>query len=41
MRTVEQTATPTVATVTKSTVSNIKKLKVYLNSEREVRHSTK
>ena len=41
MRTVEQTATPTVAAVTKSTVSNINKLKVYLSNETEDRRNTK
>ena len=41
MRTVEQTATPTVAAVTKSTVSNINKLKVYLSNETEDRRNIK
>jgi hypothetical protein len=41
MRTVEQTATPTVAAVTKSTVTNIKKLKVYLSNETKDRRNTK
>ena len=41
MRTVEQTATPTVALATKSTVTNIKKLKIYLSDESKDRHSIK
>ena len=41
MRTVEQTATPTVAAATKSTQSNIKKLKIYLSNESKDRRNTK
>ena len=41
MRTVEQTATPIVAAVTKSTQTNIKKLKVYLSNETKNRRNTK
>ena len=42
MRTAVQiTATPIVAAVTKSTSTNIKKLKVYLNNEGEIRHNIK
>lgn len=38
---VGQTATPTVAAVTKSTATNIKKLKVYLRNETKTRQNTK
>ena len=41
MRTVEQTAHPTVALATKSTATNIKKLKIYLSNESKDRHSIK
>ncbi len=41
MRTVEQTATPTVAAVTKSTVTNIKKLKIYLSKNGNSGQNTK
>lgn len=41
MRTVEQTAHPIVAAATKSTVSNIKKLKIYLSDESKDRHNIK
>ena len=41
MQTVEQTATPTVAAATSRTVTNIKKLKIYLSNESKDRHNTK
>ena len=41
MRTVEQTATPTVAAATKSTATNIKKLKIYLSDESKNRQNIK
>ena len=41
MRTAVVTETPTVAAVTKSTVSNINKLKVYLSNETDNRRNTK
>lgn len=41
MKTVAQTVTPIVATVTKSTEANIKKLKVYLSNETKTRRHTK
>jgi hypothetical protein len=41
MRIAVQTATPTVAAVTKSTVTNIKKLKVYLSNETKDRRNIK
>lgn len=41
MRTVEQTATPTVAAATKSTATNIKKLKIYLSDESKNRQTTR
>ena len=34
-------ATPTVAAATKSTVTNIKKLKIYLSNESKDRHNIK
>ena len=40
-QTVVQTATPTVAAATKSTVTNIKKLKIYLSDESKDRRNTK
>ena len=41
MQTVAVTVTPTVATVTKSTKTNIKKLKVYFNNETKDRRNIK
>ena len=41
MRTVEQTVHPTVPAATKSTVTNIKKLKIYLSNESKDRRNTK
>ena len=41
MKIAEQTVTQTVATATKSTQANIKKLKVYLSNETKIRRNTK
>ena len=41
MQNVEQTVTPTVAAATSKTVTNIKKLKIYLSNESKDRHNTK
>ena len=40
-QTVGSIATPTVAAATKSTDTNIKKLKIYLRDERKTRQNTK
>lgn len=40
-QTADSIVTPTVAAVTKSTVTNIKKLKIYLSDESKDRHNIK
>ena len=40
-QTADSIATPTVAVATKSTVTNIKKLKIYLSDESKDRHNIK